>query len=127
MLLTKAETGEIMSDAHSSLSVTYFDPEAVPMPVSEPEPVPFVRLPKRKGRPPGSKNAPKPKPKKSIHWFAAWRSAFWAIIAITSVTSLYRGVEGTLGQSVACIVLAVSVLIAAFLLDRDWKKMRTPQ
>lgn len=95
------------------------------MPEPEPELVPFVRLPKRRGRPPGVKNAPKPAPKKPIPWFTIWRAAFWAVVAITSVVSLYRGVEGWLGQSIAYIVLAVSVLIAAFLLDRDWKKMRS--
>ena len=111
-----------MSMHRPSLSVTYFDPEAIPVP--EPEPIIAADPPKRRGRPPGTKNAPKPETKRSIPWFSIWRSVFWSTVAITSVVSLYRGVDGALGQSIAYIVLAVSVLTAAFLLDRDWKKMR---
>ena len=111
-----------MSDPRSSLSVIYFDPEAVPVP--EPEPIP--EPPKRRGRPPGSKTV-KPKAKRLIPWFNIWRSTFWSSASIVSVVSLYSGVQGWLGQSIAQITLAVSVLVAAFLLDRDWKKMRTPR
>lgn len=105
----------------TSLSVTYYDPEAEPVPEPEPTPEP----PKRRGRPKGSKNSPKQPPKRQIPWFTVWRATFWAIVGIISVVSLYRGVDGWLGQSAAYIVLAVSVLVAGFLLDRDWKKMRT--
>ena len=112
-----------MSDPRSSLSVTYFDPEAVSVPEPEPELVPFVRLPKRKGRPPGSKNVPKPTPRKSIPWYRIVRSLCWWAVAVVSIMSLYYGVQGLLGQSVAYITLSVSVVAAAFLLDRDWKKM----
>lgn len=106
----------------SSLSPTYYDPEAEPVP--EPEPV--ADPPKRKGRPPGTKNKPReaPVPKRNIPWFTISRAVFWAAVAIISVTSLYQGVDGWLGQSAASIVLAVSVIVAAFLLDRDWKKIR---
>lgn len=111
-----------MSMYRSSLSPTYFDPEAEPVPEPEPTPDP----PKRRGRPPGTKNKPKEVSvtKRDIPWFTICRSVFWAVVSIISVTSLYRGVEGWLGQSAAYIVLAVSVLIAAFLLDRDWKNIR---
>jgi hypothetical protein len=107
----------------SSLSVTYFDPEAVPVP--EPEPVP--EPPKRRGRPPGTKNKPKEAKvtKRNIPWFTIFRTVFWIAVAVISVTSLYRGVEGWLGQSAGHITLAVSVIAAAFLLDRDWKKVRS--
>lgn len=99
-----------------TLSVSFYDPEAEIVPEPEPEPTP-----KRRGRPPGTKNK-KVKPK--INWFVAWRAFFWAAVALVSVASLYRGVQGWLGQSAAYLALAVSVLVAAFLLDRDWKKMR---
>lgn len=79
--------------------------------------------PKRRGRPPGSKNTSRGK-SKPIPWFKIWRGAFWAIIALVSIVSLYRGINGWLGQSIAYVALSVSVLVAAFLLDRDWKKMR---
>lgn len=111
---------------YRSLSVTYYDPEAVPVP--DPDPIIAQEPPKRRGRPPGSKNTPKQQaPPRSIPWFNVWRAVFWATVGIVSVASLYRGVEGWLGQSAAYIVLAVSVLTSAFLLDRDWKKMRTPR
>ena len=95
------------------------------MPEPEPEPIPDP--PKRRGRPPGTKNKPKEAQviKRDVPWFIIWRSVFWAAVAITSVVSLYRGADGWLGQDIAYIVLAVSVLTAAFLLDRDWKKMRS--
>lgn len=106
----------------SSLSPTYYDPESEPVP--EPEPIP--EPPKRRGRPPGVKNKPKEAAviKRNIPWFTICRAVFWAAIAVVSVTSLYRGVDGWLGRSAANITLAVSVIVAAFLLDRDWKKIR---
>lgn len=109
----------------SSLSVLYYDPESEPVPEPEPAPEP----PKRRGRPPGSKTKKKEEivAKRNIPWFTIWRAAFWAIVGLVSVVSLYRGVQGWLGQSAAYITLAVSVLVAAFLLDRDWKKMRAPR
>lgn len=105
-----------------SLAVTYYDPEAEPVP----DPEPTLEPPKPRGRPPGSKNKPKEvaEPKRIIPWFMIWRAVFWATVSIVSVVSLYWGVQGWLGQDIAYIVLAVSVLVAAFLLDRDWKKMR---
>lgn len=110
-----------MSDLRTSLAVTYFDPESIPVPEPEPTPEP----PKRRGRPPGSKNTPRSAdPKRSVPWFAIWRSVFWAATGVISVVSLYLGVQGWLGQSAAHISLAMSVLVAATLLDRDWKKMR---
>lgn len=92
-----------------------------------PEPEPTPEPPKRRGRPPGTKNTPKAaaKPKRSIPWFAIWRAVFWAVAAAVSLVALYRGVEGWLGSSAAYIALAVSLPPVAFLLDRDWKKMRS--
>ncbi len=110
-----------MNPQHS-LSVTYYDPEAEPVPELEPEPVP--EPPKRGGRPPGSKNKPKPEPKRSIPWYRIVRTVAWWTVAIVSVWSLYLGVSGWLGQSIAYITLSVSLVIAAFLLDRDGKRMR---
>lgn len=90
--------------------------------------IPAVDPPKRRGRPPGSKNSPKEStPTRSIPWFNIWRSVFWGVVAITSISSLYRGVEGWIGQSIAYVVLAVAATVAALLLDRDWKKMRSGQ
>jgi hypothetical protein len=105
-----------------SLSTTYFDPEAIEVP--EPEPIPDP--PKRRGRPPGSKSKPKEaKPvKRNIPWFTISRSVFWAGVTAVSLTCLYRGVEGWLGQNAAYITLAVTVIIAAVLLDRGWQKIR---
>lgn len=114
-----------MSMQRSSLSVTYYDPEALPVP----EPEPALEPPKRRGRPPGTKNKPKeiPVAKRDIPWFTICRAVFWAAAAVISVTSLYRGIDGWLGQSAANITLAISVIVAAFLLDRDWKKIRGSQ
>jgi hypothetical protein len=110
-----------MSDRPPSLSTVYYDPEAIPVPEPEPTPDP----PKRRGRPPGSKNAPKPEAvKRSIPWFSIWRAAFWGVVAVIGVVTLYWGVQGWLGQSIAYLALAVSVPLSALLLDRDWKKMR---
>jgi hypothetical protein len=103
-----------------TLSVSFFDPEAEPVPEPEPAPVPD-HVAKRTGPKPRAK--PK-KAKRKIDWFKVWRATFWATISLVIVTSLYRGVQGWLGQSAAYLTLAVSVLVAAFLLDRDWKKMR---
>lgn len=104
-----------------TLSVTFFDPEADPVP--EPEAVPAPRP-----RPdPSLRTGPRPKkakPKKKTNWFNVWRAFFWAAISLVIVTSIYRGVQGWLGQSAAYLALGVSVLATAFLLDRDWKKMR---
>ncbi len=113
-----------MSDPRTSLSVTYYDPEAIS--VSEPEPIPEPEPPKtRRGRPPGTKNAPKPAPKRSIPWFNVFRAVYWAVAASVSLVALYRGVQGWLGPSAAYVVLAVSLPIVALLLDLDWKKMRS--
>lgn len=101
-----------------SLSTTFYDPEDII--VSEPEPTTEPK-PQRTGPKPRAKKA---KAKRKTQWFTVWRAVFWAVIAVISVTSLYRGIQGWLGQSFAYLALAVSVLIAAFLLDRDWKKMR---
>lgn len=113
-----------MSMQRSSLSPTYFDPLTQPPP--EPEPTP-PEPPKRKGRPPGSKSKPKEAPvvKRDVPWFTICRVVLWSAVAVLSVTYLYRGVDGWLGQSAANITLAVSVVVAAFLLDRDWKKIRS--
>ena len=114
-----------MSMQRSSLSPTYYDPLTQPAP--EPEPTP-PEPPKRKGRPPGSKSKPKeaPKAKRNIPWYRIIRTLGWWVVACISVLSLYKGVHGWLGQSAAYITLAVSVVVAAFLLDRDGKKMREP-
>lgn len=112
-----------MSDQRSSLAVTYFDPEAEPVP--EPELVPISEPPKRRGRPPGTKNTPKPAPTRSIPWFNIWRAVFWAVAAAVSLVALFRGVEGWLGSSAAYVTLAASLPPVAFLLDCDWKKMRS--
>lgn len=77
---------------------------------------------KKRGRPPGSKNT-QVKQDTKIPWFIIWRAFFWAAISVLVVVSLYRGVEGLLGQSAAYITLAVSSVLAGLLLDRDWKKM----
>lgn len=110
----------------SSLAVTYYDPEAEPVPEPTPEPEIQLEPPKRRGRPPGSKSKPKTptKQKRNIPWFSVWRVIFWSAAAAISVVSLYFGVQGLLGNGAAHVVLAVSVLAAAYLLDRDWKKMR---
>ncbi len=107
----------------TSLSVTYFDPEAIPVP----EPEPITEPSKQRGRPPGSKSRPKeiPVSKRIIPWFNVWRAVFWAVAASVSLVALYRGVEGWLGSSAAYVVLAASLPLVAFLLDRDWKKMRS--
>jgi hypothetical protein len=112
-----------MSMHRSSLSPTYYDPEAEPVPEPEPEPEPVVEPPKRKGRPPGTKNKPKAT-KRSIPWFNVWRAVVWAVVASVSLVALFRGIDGWLGSSAACVVLAASLPIVAYLLDRDWKKMR---
>lgn len=102
-----------------TLSPTYFDPEAEPVPEPEPTPEP----PKRRGRPPGSKSKPKPKPK-SIPWFNIFRAVFWSVASVFSLTVLYFGVQTWLGQGAAYLSVAVATPVVAFLLDRDWKKMR---
>lgn len=112
-----------MSD-YRSLSVTYFDPETVPVPEQESESVPVVEPIKRRGRPPGTKNSPKPKPKRKIPWFNIWRAVFWGAASVWSAVALYFGMQSWLGQSAAYLSAAVSTPTLAFLLDRDWKKMR---
>lgn len=106
----------------SSLSPTYARME---IPVPEPEPTP--EPPRQVGRPPGSRNKPKPppKPKRDIPWYRIVRTLCWWTVAALSGLWLYWGVEGTLGQSIAYLFLSVYVVVAAFLLDRDGKKMRT--
>ena len=112
-----------MSDPRSSLSTLYYDPEAEPVP--EPEPIPEPEpLKARRGRPPGTKNAPKPAPKRSVPWFSIWRAIFWAVAASVSLIALYRGVQGVLGPSAAYVALAASLPPVAYLLDRDWCRMR---
>lgn len=111
----------------SSLSVTYYDPEAEP--VSEPEPQDPVQPepPKRRGRPPGSKNKPKTVAKKrDIPWYRIIWTLIWWAVATISVLSLYHGVLGWLGQSAAYITLSVSVVGATILLNRHGKRMREP-
>lgn len=104
-----------------TMSVSFYDPEAEPVPEPETAPAP-------KPRPdPSLRTGPRPqkkKPKKKIKWFNIWRAFFWAVVSLVAVTSTYRGVQGWLGQSAAYLALTVSLLIAAFLLDRDWKRMR---
>jgi hypothetical protein len=112
-----------MSDQRpTSLSVTYYDPLTVPVPELDPTPEP----PKRKGRPPGTKNKPKEAPvtKRDIPWFVICRAVLWAVVAVISITSLYRGMNEWLGQSAAYISLSISAIVAAYLFDRDWKKVR---
>lgn len=107
----------------SSLSVTYFDPEAEPVP----EPEPQTEPPKRRGRPPGSKNKPKEQtPKRDIPWYRITWTLIWWAVAVISVSSLYNGVQGWLGQSAAYITLSASVIVANLLLFRLGKKMREP-
>lgn len=110
----------------SSLSPTYYDPEAEPLPEPEPAPEAEKAEPKRRGRKPGSKNKPKmqEQKKRSIPWYRIIRTMVWWAVAIVSVGSLYLGMQGWLGQSAAYITLSVSILVAALLLDRDAKKMR---
>lgn len=107
-----------------SLSVIYYDPEAEPVPEPDPEPASEPTPAPKKGRPAGSKNKPKTKPKRNIPWFTIWRVGFWGAAVAWSIIAAFVGVRGWLGDSAAYIVVAVSVPIAAFLLDRDWKKMR---
>lgn len=108
----------------SSLAVTYSPQRAELMSDQEPAPE-TAQEPKRRGRPPGSRNAPKPKPKRQIPWFNVWRAVFWAVAASVSLVALFRGVEGWLGLSAAYVALAAVLPTVAFLLDRDWKKMRS--
>lgn len=104
-----------------TMSVSFYDPEAEPVPEPEATPVPAPRPdPSLRTGP----RPPKKKPKKKTNWFNVWRAFFWAVVSLVAVTALYRGVQGWLGQSAAYLALGVSVLVAAFLLDRDWKKMR---
>lgn len=100
--------------------------ENYPMPDATPEPEPTPEPPKRRGRPPGSKNKPKEAPvvKRDIPWYRIIRTLGWWAVAVFSGLFLYWGVQGWLGQSAAYIVLAVYGIVAAFLLDRDGKKMR---
>ena len=110
----------------SSLSVTYYDPEAEPVPEPDPAPEPA----KPRGRPPGSRNKPKAintKAKGQIPWFDVWRAVFWAVVAAMSLLALFEGVEGWLGTSAAYGVLGAALPFVAFLLDLDWKKMRSPR
>lgn len=106
-----------------SLSTLYYDPEGEP--VLEPESI--SQPPSKRGRPTGSKNTPKelPKQKRDVNWFNIWRAVFWAVTASVSLVALYKGIYGWLGTSAAYGVLAASLPIVAFLLDRDWKKMRS--
>lgn len=104
----------------SSLSPTYYALESEPVPEPEPTPEP----PKRRGRPPGTKNRPKAPAKRSIPWYRIVRTALWWVVAILSGLWLYWGVRGSLGENIAYIFLAVYTVVAAFLLDRDGKKMR---
>jgi hypothetical protein len=106
----------------TSLSTTFYDPEAEPVPEPEPVPAPKPDPSLRTGPKTGART--KKKAKRKIKWFNVWRTFFWAAISLISVVSLYRGVQGWLGQDIAYLALAVSVLVAALLLDRDWKKMR---
>lgn len=110
---------------NKSLSVTYYDPEAEPVPEPEliPEPTPE---PKRKGRPPGTKNKPKAKPKWDIPWYRIIWTLIWWAAATVSTLSLYRGVQGWLGQSAAYITLSVSIIVANLLLYRFGKKLQEP-
>lgn len=107
-----------------TMSVSFHDPEAEPVP--EPElPETIQEVPKRRGgRPPGSKNKPKAK-KRSIPWFNIWRAAFWAVAALVSLVALYNGIQGWLGQSAAYVALAASVPPVAWRLDESWKRMRS--
>lgn len=90
----------------STLSPSFYDPEAEPVP--EPEVVPAPKPSPDPSLRTGPKY-PKKKPKKKIKWFNVWRAFFWAVIALVAVTSLYRGVQGWLGQSAAYLALGVSV------------------
>jgi hypothetical protein len=92
----------------------------VPEPESQPEPDPKPR----RGRPPGSRNAQKAPSKRQIPWFNIWRAAYWAVVACVGLVAFFRGVEGWLGSNAAYVVLAASLPLVAFLLDRDWNKMR---
>lgn len=109
-----------------SLSVTYYDPESEPVPEPEPEPIPEPTPdpPKRKGRPPGTANKAKAKRKRNIPWYRLVRTFVWWAVAVASGWTLYLGVLGWVGQSVAYLALSVYLIVAAFLLDRDGKKMR---
>lgn len=91
-------------------------PEPETIPEAEPTPEPK----KRRARTP----KPKPKPKRSIPWYRIVRTAVWWAVAIGSVVTLHLGVLGWLGQSAAYITLSVSLIVAAYLLDRDGKRMR---
>lgn len=88
-----------------------------------PEPEPTPDPPKRRGRPPGSKNKKATKPKLSIPWFNIWRSVFWAVVSVASIAALYSGVAGLAQRSLALVIVAVVSAPTAFLLDREWKKM----
>lgn len=103
-----------------TLSTTFYDPEGEPVP--EPDPIPEPEAPKkRRGRPPGTKNTPKKKP---IPWFKIWWVTFWAAACAFSIIAMYFGVQSWLGQSAAWLSVAVVVPPTAYLLSRDWKKLR---
>lgn len=105
------------------MSVSYYDPEAEPMPEPDIEPEPPKPAPKKRGRPKGSTN--KKKKKKKFPWFTAWRVVFWGTISTITVVSTYLGVQSLLGQGAAYLALAVTSFVAAYLLDRDWEKVRS--
>jgi hypothetical protein len=113
---------------YRSLSPTYYDPEAEPVP--EPEPEPIVEAApepkKRRGRAPGTPNKPKPKRKKNIPWFNILRGLFWTSTLVFVIVMLFLGVRDWLGLSAAYIVLSVATLVAAIVLDRGWRKMGKP-
>jgi hypothetical protein len=115
--------GQVSILGKSSLSPTYthFDPEDKP--VAEPESAQEPAQPKRRGRPPGTKNKPK-QPARSIPYFSILWATFWFASVAFSITALYFGVQGWLGQSAAYLAVAVAVPPSAYLLSRDWKKMR---
>lgn len=114
---------------YRSLSPTYYDPEAEPVPPRtpnpEPEPEP-VPEPKKRGRTPGSKNKPKPpaKPKRNIPWYNIFRGVLWSAAFIFTNVALFLGVKLTLSVGVAYVIVAVTTLASVIVLDRGWKRMR---
>lgn len=107
-----------------TLSMSFYDPEAIPVPEPVPEPTP--EPPKRRGRKPGTKNTPKakPKPKRNIPWYNIFRGVLWSTAFIFTNVALFLGVKLTLSVGVAYVIVAVTVLASVIALDKGWRKMR---
>jgi hypothetical protein len=63
--------------------------------------------------------------KRNIPWVAYLRALSWLAVACVSIVFLYSGIQGWLGQNAADLSVAVSVVVAAVLLDRGGRKMKS--